>query len=309
MSSNPGTDEAQPDFSQLESMGPLTVENIATARITISEFLLAMSRPCRTDIDITDITVGGIPVRLYRPVGAINALPVHLYLHGGAFIFGSAFDGSLDADLADRAVDAHCLVASVEYRLGPEYRFPTGIEDSYNALTALLDDASDLGIDPERVSVGGASAGGNFAAAVALLAKSRNSPRIGLQLLEMAGTDLTKSSHAWRNPAPHHDTTREADLALIDLYLSSVAERADPLASPLFHPDLAGVAPAYIMNGELDPRRDECEAYAARLRDAGVPVATTTFEGVGHGGITAEWRDHANGVLAGFHRGESIAAR
>ena len=298
------TEETQPDFSQLTPLERLTTENIADARSKISEFLLSASRPARQDIDITDTVAGDVPIRVYRPVSTTSALPLHLYLHGGAFIFGSAFDGSLDADLADRAVAAHCVVVSVEYRLGPEYRFPTGIEDSYAALKALVDEASDRGIDPNRVSVGGASAGGNFAAAVALLAKTRREPKIGLQLLEMAGTDLTKTTNAWRNPLPHHDTTREADLALIDLYLSSVAERADPLASPLFHPDLSGVAPAYFVNGELDPRRDECEAYATRLQDAGVPVFTKMFEGIGHGGITAQWRAHANTALAAFHRGE-----
>ncbi|NEN05359.1 alpha/beta hydrolase [Diaminobutyricibacter tongyongensis] len=309
MSHRPSTDEAQPDYSQLESIGPLTADNIAEARTAISAFLVASSRPCRPDIDIDDTAAGGVPVRLYRPIGTNNPLPLHLYLHGGAFIFGSAFDGSLDADLADRAIESHCLVASVEYRLAPEYRFPTGIEDSYAALGALVEEADELGIDPTRTSVGGASAGGNFAAAVALLAQSRRSPVIGFQLLEMAGTDLTKSSNAWRNPAPDHDTTREADLALIDLYLSSVAQRADPLASPLFSPELSGAAPALFMNGELDPRRDECEAYAARLSDAGVPVVTATFAGVTHGGITAEWRAYANAALGAFHRGEQLVSR
>src|SRR6201999_4585247 len=100
-----------------------------------------------------------------------------------------------------------------------------------------------------------------------------------LQLLEIAGTDLTKSPYAWRHPAPGHDTTRERDLAMVDLYLPDLAARAHPYASPLFAPDLTSLPPAYLMNAEHDPRRDECEAYAARLRDAGGNAVCRTMAG------------------------------
>jgi acetyl esterase len=134
-------------------------------------------------------------------------------------------------------------------------------------------------------------------------------PALALQLLEIAGTDLTKSSAAWRNPRPEHEITREMDLAMVDLYLSSLAERAHPYASPLFAPNLEGVAPAYFMNAEFDPRRDECEAYAARLRDAGVQAVSRTMPGHIHGSMTLpdwqparNWRAEANAVLASANK-------
>jgi acetyl esterase len=126
-----------------------------------------------------------------------------------------------------------------------------------------------------------------------------------LQLLEIAGTDLTKSTHAWRNFAPGHDTTRERDLAMIDLYLPDLPSRAHPYASPLFAPDLTRLPPAYVMNAEFDPRRDECEAYVARLRDAGVEAVGRTMPGHVHGSMSLPdwppalaWEAEASRVLA-----------
>jgi acetyl esterase len=258
-----------------------------------------------------DVEVGGIPMRLYRPTASGEALlPLHVYFHGGGFIFGSAFSGAEDGVLSARALAAGCIVASVEYRLAPEHRFPAGVEDAYKAVVSLAQAANALKVDPDRITVGGASAGGNFAAAVALMCRDRGGPALRLQLLEVAGTDLTKSSSAWRYPAYGHDMTRERDLSLVDLYLNSVEERANPYASPLFAADLRAVAPAYIMNAEFDPRRDECEAYAARLQDAGVPVTVRTMQGHIHGSAWLikdwlpgqAWRNEADSVLAEVNR-------
>jgi acetyl esterase len=143
------------------------------------------------------------------------------------------------------------------------------------------------------------------------MCRDRGGPALRLQLLEVAGTDLTKSSSAWRHPAHGHDTTRGQDLSLIDLYLNSVEERAHPYASPLFAADLRGVAPAYVMSAEFDPRRDECEAYAARLQDAGVPATARMMPGHIHGSASLikedwppaqAWRNEANDVLAHVNR-------
>jgi acetyl esterase len=259
-------------------------------------------------VEICDVVVGDVPVRLYRPAGG-GELPLHVYFHGGGFVLGSAQSGDLDGLLARRARDAGCLVASVEYRLAPEHRFPAGVDDCYTALTGLAADPGRYGIAPEAITVGGASSGGNFAAVIALMTRDLGGPALALQLLEIAGTDLTKSSAAWRNPRPEHDSTREMDLAMIDLYLSSLAERAHPYASPLFAPNLEGLAPAYLMNAEFDPRRDECEAYAARLRDAGVKAVSRTMPGHIHGSMTLpdwqparDWRAEANSVLASVNK-------
>jgi len=236
-------------------------------------------------VTVTDIEAGGVPVRLYRPQGD-GPLPLHVHFHGGGFVFGSALSGQYDGLLSRRAALSGALVASVEYRLAPEHRFPAGVEDSYAALTGLVGDAKTLGVAPAAVSLGGVSSGGNFAAAVALMARDRGGPRLSLQLLEIAGTDLTKSSYAWRNFAPGHDTTRERDLAMVDVYLPDLTSRAHPYASPLFAPDLSGLPPAYVMNAEFDPRRDECEAYVARLKDAGVEAVARTMPGHVHGSMS-----------------------
>jgi acetyl esterase len=276
----------------------------------IRERLAARSGPAEiaAGVTATDIEAGGVPVRLYRPQGA-SRLPLHVHFHGGGFVFGSALSGQFDAMLSKRAARSGALVASVEYRLAPEHRFPAGVEDSYAALAALVAQAAQLGIATEAVSVGGISSGGNFAAAVALMARDRGGPRLVLQLLEIAGTDLTKSSHAWRNFAPGHDTTRERDLAMVDLYLPDVASRGRPYASPLLAPDLSGLPAAYVMNAEFDPRRDECEAYVARLRDAGVEAVARTMLGHVHGSMALRdwppaqsWETEAVGVLAAVNR-------
>jgi acetyl esterase len=307
-------------LQQLRSFGsrPIRAEDIPAMRERIS--LAFTSRDSLVEgVRTEDGVAGGIPVRLYRPTEASETvLPLHVYFHGGGFMFGSAFSSMEGGILSERALAANCVVASVEYRLAPEHRFPAGVEDAYAALVGLAHDASTLEVDPDRITVGGASSGGNFAAVVALMSRDRGGPALRLQLLEMAGTDLTKSSSAWRYPVYGHDTTREHDLSGVDLYLNSVEERAHPYASPLFAADLRGVAPAYIMNAEFDPRRDECEAYAARLQDAGVPAAARTMHGHIHAsaGLSKEewmpaqaWRDEANDVLAEVNRGATTHRR
>lgn len=281
--------------------------DIPALRTQVNALMGGADQALPESVTVEDRIVDGIPVRLYRPAGN-GPLALHAYFHGGAFMFGSALSGHEDRMLAQRARAAGCVVASVEYRLAPEHRFPAGVEDCYQALAGLVEAAGELGLDPRRVTVGGASSGGNFAAVVALMCAERGGPALLLQLLEVAGTDLTKTSHAWRYPANGHDTTREADLALIDMYLSSMSERAHPHASPLFAPDLTGVAPAYVMSAEFDPRRDECEAYVARLQDAGVPATARTLEGHVHGSMgipgwesADKWQQEANHVLALAH--------
>jgi len=302
-------------LEQYQSMAdtPITEDHLAdlpAVRAMVSDLMSSqdLSDGPIDDVEIRDVVVDGVPVRLYRPPSDRD-LPAHLYFHGGAFMFGSALSGESDDLLARRALDAQCVVASVEYRLAPEHKFPAGVEDCYTALTGLVAEAAQHGIARDAISVGGASSGGNFAAVVALMARDIGGPKLCLQLLEVAGTDLTKSSAAWRNPGFGHDTTRERDLALSYMYLSSIVERAHPYASPLFAPNLEGVAPAYVMNAEFDPRRDECEAYAIRLHDAGVQVVSRTLTGHIHGSLgipdwqaARDWRAEANAVLASVNR-------
>ena len=283
---------------------------IDAARIVAFRPTYSASQKDRTlapGVSVTDIDIDGVKVRLYRPESDA-ALPLHLYCHGGGFVIGSALSGEADGFLSRRAAAAHCVVASVEYRLAPEHPFPAGIEDCYRALTGLAARAGELRLAAQAISLGGASSGGNFATVLAVMAKDRGGPKAILQLLEIAGVDLTKTSHAWRYPRPEHDTTRERDLAMLDLYIAR-KDRAARYASPLFVPDLEGLPPAYVMNAEFDPRRDECEAYAARLNDAGVPAVTRNMAGHIHGSFllpgwepAERWQAEANDVLREANR-------
>ncbi|HEY1929132.1 MAG TPA: alpha/beta hydrolase [Caulobacteraceae bacterium] len=281
---------------------PFRVEDLPAIR---ERFSRVVTEPALAEgVSMRDVEVRGVTVRLYRPT-ATGPLPLHLHLHGGGFILGSALSGAHDGVLSRRAAATGSMVASAEYRKAPEHPFPAGIEDSYAALAGLVESAAAFGIEPRAVSVGGVSSGGNFAAVMALMARDRGGPPLILQLLEIAGTDLTKSSHAWRNFRRGHDTTRERDLAMVDLYLPDLQSRADPYASPLFARDLSGLPPAWVMNAEHDPRRDECEAYVARLQDAGVEAVASAQAGHVHGSMSLpdwapaqNWEAEANRVLS-----------
>lgn len=301
---------APPVAAMLARMRANIGQPVDASRIAAIRPLYSAGQKDRTlapGVTVADVDVGGVPVRLYRPAGK-SALPLHLYCHGGGFVIGSARSGEADGLLSRRAAAAHCVVASVEYRLAPEHPFPAGIEDCWRALTGLAARAEEFGLVANAISVGGASSGGNFAAVLCLMAKDRGGPKLILQLLEIAGTDLTKSTYAWRHPLPEHDTTRERDLAMLDLYIPA-KDRALRYASPLFAHDLSGLPPAYAMNAEFDPRRDECEAYVARLADAGVDAVSRTLEGHIHGSCMLtgwepadRWQAEANAVLAAANR-------
>ncbi|MEJ0026088.1 MAG: alpha/beta hydrolase [Rhizomicrobium sp.] len=312
---------APPVAAMLERMHANIGASIDAARIAAFRPIYSASQKDRTvapGVGVRDIDIDGVMVRLYRPESDAP-LPLHLYCHGGGFVIGSALSGELDGPLSRRAAAAECAVASVEYALAPEHPFPAGIEDCYRAMTGLAARAEELGLAAQAISVGGASSGGNFAAVLALLAKDRGGPKLILQLLEIAGVDLTKTSHAWRYPLPEHDTTRERDLAMLDLYIAK-KDRAARYGSPLFVPDLEGLPPAYVMNAEFDPRRDECEAYVARLTDAGVDAVARKMEGHIHGSLmlagwepAERWQAEANAVLREANRaalaGETVVLR
>lgn len=223
---------------------------------------------------------GTITVRRYRPAGE-GPFPLHVYLHGGGFWVGTLAQS--DGPCRAVANDAGCVVLSVDYRLAPEAKFPVPLEDCYTALGWALANAGTLEVDPARVSIGGTSAGGNLAAAVALVARDRGSPPLVLQVLEVPTTDLTMSQPSIEENAAGPLLTKDSLLQLRDYYLGDPADARHPYASPLLAPDLSGLPPAVVMTAELDPLRDEGEAYARRLAEAGVPVAHTRWDGQFHG--------------------------
>jgi acetyl esterase len=223
---------------------------------------------------------GDIPVRVYRPESSTR-LPALVFFHGGGWVIGSV-DGS-DPTCRSLANRAGCTVVSVEYRLAPEAKFPAAAEDSYAATRWVAENTGRLGVDPARIAVGGVSAGGNLAAVVALMARDRGGPALVHQMLVVPVTDGSMSSASYTENAEGYGLSRQAMAWFWDHYLTGEADRRNPYAAPLTATSLAGLPPAQVLTAAYDPLRDEGKAYADRLREAGVPVTYTCFEGMVHG--------------------------
>ena len=223
---------------------------------------------------------GDIPIRIYL-VDSTKALPALVYFFGGGWVLGSL--DAADPVCRRLANETPCAVVSVAYRRAPEHPFPAGLEDCYAATCWVAEHAAELGLDPDRLAVGGASAGGNLAAAVALLARERGGPKLALQLLVYPPLD-----HRADTPSMQEELDPllfgARDVAWCwSHYLAEPADGDNPLASPLRAADLRGLPPALVITAELDPLRDEGELYAARLDDAGVPTELVRFDGAVHG--------------------------
>jgi len=223
---------------------------------------------------------GDIPVRIYTPAGP-GPLPVLVYFHGGGWVMSDldTHDGLCRA-LANRS---GAVVVSVDYRLAPEARFPAALEDASAATLWVWRNAASLGADPSRVAVGGDSAGGNLAAATCLWARERGAPPIAFQLLIYPVVDRDFDNRSYHENAEGYHLSRESMIWFWRQYLAEEADGRNPLASPLRADSLAGLPSALVLTAEYDPLRDEGEAYAARLREAGVPVTLTCYQGMIHG--------------------------
>jgi acetyl esterase len=226
---------------------------------------------------------GPLPIRIYRPSGE-RPLPVLVYFFGGGWALG-AIDTS---DGVCRALTnaVGCVTITVGYRLAPEYPFPAAVEDCYAATSWIAEHADELGIDPDRVAVGGDSAGGNLAAAVTLLARDHGGPRIAHQLLVYPNTDYHSDTPSLRENTDPLLFNRYSAEWYWKHYLASPADGASPLASPLRASDHSGLPPTTMITAEYDPLRDQATAYADRLRAAGVPVAHKHYPGMVHGFFT-----------------------
>ncbi len=222
---------------------------------------------------------GDIPIRVFTP-DAPGPLPILVHYHGGGWVIGNV-DQS-DNLCRAMANATPCVVVSVEYRLAPETRFPGGLEDCYAATTWVAAHGAELGGDPTRLAVGGESAGGNLAAAVALLARERGGPKIGFQVLVYPVTDASFETASYVEMAEGYGLTRDTMQYFWDLYLADPAHATDPLASVL-QADLAGLPPALVVTAEFDPLRSEGEAYAQKLKAAGVSVEHVSYPGQIHG--------------------------
>jgi len=277
----------------------------------MQQSFIALGEPPPDVAAIVDRTLpvdgGEITVRVYTPEGDAP-FPAHVYFHGGAFWLGELHH--FDIGCQELCAGAGCVVVSVDYRLAPEHKFPIPVEDCYAALLWTFAHADELAIDTARVSVGGGSAGGALTAAVALMARDRSGPPLVLQLLDIPVTDLTMSCPSIVENGEGYLLTHDAIAQYIDFYLADPADTKNPYASPLMAADLSALPPAVVMTAEFDPLRDEGEAYAARLAEAGVPVTQRRWDGHVHGSasMTAlvpsarEWRRAVIDALRAAYR-------
>ena len=234
------------------------------------------------DIALPVGPTGSVPIRVIRPVGATEVLPVVMYFHGGGWVLG-------DRDTHDRlvreiAVGAQAAVVFVDYARAPEARYPVAIEQAYAATRYVADNAAELGIDPLRLAVAGDSVGGNMAAAVTLIAKQRRGPNIAFQLLFYPVTDSGFDTPSYNQFADGPWLTKRAMEWFWDAYLPDPAVPKQPTATPLNASvdQLTSLPEALVIVDENDVLRDEGEAYARKLSDAGVRVISVRYNGTIH---------------------------
>jgi acetyl esterase/lipase len=224
---------------------------------------------------------GALRLRLYTPL-AHGRHPLLVFFHGSGFVLCSL--DTHDGICRNLCAGARCAVLSVDYRLAPEHKFPAGLDDCVFAVRWAAEHAAELGVDAARIVVGGDSAGGNLAAAAALRLRDEGGLALRGQLLLYPVTDYhTPGTPSYRENAEGYGLTRQTMKWFWAHYLNDAAEAADPYASPLRAPELRGLPPALVVTAEYDPLRDEGEAFARRLRKAGVPVELRRWDGMNHG--------------------------
>jgi acetyl esterase len=268
---------AKPPF--LFTLGP------QKGRIVLDE--AQSSQVSTLPIDIEDLTIADGPsaqvsLRILRPQYARVPLPVIVYLHGAGWVFGST--QTHDRLLRELALGAEAAIVFPEYRLSPEARYPTALEECYSAVQWVAECGREHGMDPERLAVAGDSVGGNMAAAVTLLSRERGGPDIQLQLLFYPVTDAAFDTASYHQFAEGYHLRRDAMMWFWDQYTRNPGERNEITASPLRASieQLKGLPPALVITAEADVLRDEGEAYATKLREAGVRVTAVRFQGTIH---------------------------
>jgi acetyl esterase len=279
-------------MARVQAAGPAgggTVEGMrAAADAAIAELFVEaggeLPEVARVEDHRFPVAGGEIVVRAYTPEGD-GPFPAYLHVHGGAWIMGSIDWPTFASYAREVANRTPCVVVDVEYRLAPEFPFPTAIEDSYAALEWLRANAASLGVDRSRIAVGGDSAGGNIAAAVCLKALAEGGPPIAFQLLEMPAPDHAhlEDYASAREFGAGYGLEVEGLVQGRAFYFTDPEDASDPYASPLLAEDLSGLPPTHILTAEFDPLRDSGEAYGGRLQEAGVPTVVSRQVGHVHG--------------------------
>jgi acetyl esterase len=268
---------AAADGPELKDMSPQQ----ARAMYRTLVLLAASAEVARVEDRTISGPGGDVALRVYWPTAPAGDPPgVLVWFHGGGWVIGDL--ESADPTARRLAEGAGVVVVSVDYRLSPEHPAPAAIDDAVAALSWTAAHAEELGVDPSRLAVGGDSAGGNLAALLCQRARAAGGPAIAFQLLVYPVTDLTQRHPSYEENAEGYLLTRDAMTWFIGHHLDGI-DPADPLVSPLHADSLEGLPPALVITAEYDPLRDEGEAYAARLRDAGVPVEAVRYDGQIHG--------------------------
>ncbi|MCW3049166.1 MAG: putative lipase [Solirubrobacterales bacterium] len=225
---------------------------------------------------------GEVPVRLVKPPGATGSLPVILYIHGAGWVFGDAH--THDRLVRELAVGAGAAVVFPEYDRSPDVRYPVAIEQNYAAARWVHAEGTARGLDPARIAVVGDSVGGNMSIAATLMAKERGDLRFVAQVLFYPVTDASFDTESYHQFAEGYFLRRDGMQWFWDQYTADEAQRGEITASPLraSTEQLRGLPPALVITGEADVLRDEGEAYANKLRAAGVPVTAVRYQGIIH---------------------------
>lgn len=263
--------------------------------------------------DVTDHTLDGpggdLPVRVYEPESEAETLPVLVWFHGGGFVLGDIETADPTCRVVANAAES--VVVSVDYRLAPEHPFPAGVEDCYFATEWAVRNAEALGGDPERVGIGGTSAGATLTAAVALMARDRtespafeDGPELAYQWLVYPATNVREEYPSYDENGEGYFLERDDSEWFKDHYLPQDSLRFHPYAYPMEAQSVADLPPATVLTAEFDPLRDEGVAYAERLEDAGGDVVHRHYEGMIHGFFSmvglSRARDAIDAVAADF---------
>jgi acetyl esterase len=238
-------------------------------------------------VDAEDLTIdegptGRVTIRILRPQNAPATLPVILYLHGAGWVFGNKH--THDRLIRELARGAEAALVFPEYSLSPEAKYATAIEESHAVLKWVARHGTEHGMDPGRLAVAGDNVGGNMAAALTLISKERGGPIIRLQLLFYPVTDSSFDTESYHQFAEGYHLRRDGMMWCWDQYTANAGERSQIVASPLKASveQLRGLPPALVITAEADVLRDEGEAYASKLREAGCRVTAVRFQGTIH---------------------------
>jgi acetyl esterase len=262
--------------------------------------------PLPQGVTVTNRTIPGpasaLAVRLYRPdsAAAEAKLPALVFAHGGGWVFGNL--DSHDVLCAQMAIGAGIAVFAIDYRLAPEARFPGAFDDVVAGLKWVAANGASLGIDTNKLAVGGDSAGGNLAAAVALWARDNNGPKLRMQMLAYPVTDAVARTDSYRQFNDGYGLNAVTMEWFLDHYTPQKGERADWRVSPLRAKSLANLPPALVVTAGYDCLRDEGRAYAWRLQKEGTVTDLVEFGGMLHGFLSSPM------LLHGARRGTALCA-